>query len=498
MTVLSPPAPAAASASPAPAPTPAPATGPRKLTLRNYLAYAAGDAANNLTFTMAGMFLILYYTNVVGVEGAVIGTMFLVVRFIDAVTDLVVGRLVDAKKPGRLGKFRPFILFFSLPLLVGSMAIYSAKTFFPDISGNAAVAYMYITYILMGSIFYTLVNIPYGSMAPALTQNPVERGKLAAFRGYGAAIAILGLAFIISPQIRANIQDPVALQQSLFITTAAFVVVGLGLYAFLVFNTKEQVARPAAPVSLRDSVKTLTSNKPLLWLSSGAVLYLTGMTALSTLGSYVAIYVQGDAQFIAWNILAQTLALFVVGPIVPLIVRTIGKRAGYVILGSVTLVGAAVLAFAPLSTTPLLGLVAFFFIGLGLQGVNTLMWALEADTVEYGEWKTGNRTEGTTYAVFSFTRKMGQALGGFVGGFALTWAGFSAATASQGAAQAPGVAENIQLLAGALIGGFALLSVLVMVFYPLTDAKFREIVADIAARRAERDALEQIEAAENA
>lgn len=94
---------------PATAPVPAPVAAParRTLTLRNYLAYAAGDAANNLSFTMAGMFLLLYYTNVVGVEGAVVGTMFLVVRFIDGFTDLIGGRIIDAKKPGRMGKFLP-------------------------------------------------------------------------------------------------------------------------------------------------------------------------------------------------------------------------------------------------------------------------------------------------------------------------------------------------------------------------------------------------------
>ncbi|RPF28929.1 glycoside-pentoside-hexuronide (GPH):cation symporter [Georgenia muralis] len=464
-----------------------PATGvltPRKLTTRNYLAYAAGDAANNLSFTMAGFFLILYYTNVVGIEGGVVGTMFLVVRFVDAFTDLFAGRAVDAKKPGKLGKFRPFVLWFSLPLLLTSMAIYSAKTFFPDISGAAAVAYMYITYLLMGSVFYTLVNIAYGSMAPAITQNPLERGKLAAFRGYGASIAILGLAFAIAPQIRANVGNPEALQRSLFLTTAAFVVIGMALYLFLVFNTREQVARPTSPVSMKDSLRTLTTNKPLLWLSLGAVLFLTAVTALSTLGSYIAIYVQQDAQFIAWNILAQTLAILVVGPLIPVIVRTIGKRAGYVSFSAVTIVGAAVLAFSPLGDVPLLGPVAFLLMGLGINGVNTLMWALEADTVEYGEWRTGNRTEGTTYAAFSFTRKMGQALGGFVGGFALTWAGFSAARAAGGETQEEGVAEAIQLWAGGIVATFALLSLLVMVFYPLTEAKFREITADIAARRA--------------
>ncbi|MCK6211198.1 glycoside-pentoside-hexuronide (GPH):cation symporter [Georgenia sp. EYE_87] len=457
---------------------------PRKLTVRNYLAYAAGDAANNLSFTMASFFLILYYTNVVGIEGAVVGTMFLVVRFVDAFTDLIAGRLVDAKRPGKLGKFRPFILWFSLPLLLASMAIYSARTFFPEISGGAAVAYMYATYLLMGSVFYTLVNIAYGSMAPALTQDPVERSRLAVFRGYGAALAILGLAFAIAPQIRANVDNPVALQRSLFLTTAAFVVIGMVLYLFLVSSTREQVARPATPVSLRDSLRTLTTNKPLMWLSLGAVLFLTAVTALSTLGSYIAIYVQQNAQYIAWNILAQTIAILVVGPLIPTLVRTIGKRSGFVIFGVAVIVGAAVLAFSPLSSVPLLGPVAFFLMGLGINGANTLTWALEADTVEYGEWRTGNRTEGTTYAVFSFTRKMGQAIGGFVGGFALTWAGFSAARASASEPQEPGVAENIQLWTGGIIAGFALLSISVMFFYPLTEAKFREITAEIASRRA--------------
>jgi glucuronide carrier protein len=464
---------------------PAPhAPGQRKLGLKNYLAYAAGDAANNLSFFMASMFLTLYYTNVVGVEGAVIGTMFLVVRFVDAFTDLAVGRAVDAKKPGRFGKFRPFILLFSLPLLLSSMTIYSAKWFFPDLSGGAAVVYMYVTYLLMGSVFYTLVNIPYGSMAPAMTQVPLERSKLATFRMYGAALSILGIAFLVAPQIRGNAENPEALQRSLFLTTAAFVVVGVALYLFTAWGTTEQVPRPAAPVSLRDSLRTLVTNKPLLWLSAGSLIFLTGFTALSTLGTYIAIYVQQDAQFIAWNTLAQTLALFAVGPLIPTVVRTIGKRGGYLLFGLVTLLGAVVLAFGPLATVPMLGLVVFFVSGVGIYGVNTLMWALEADTVEYGEWRTGNRTEGTTYAAFSFTRKMGQALGGFLGGLALTWAGFSAAQASSGQAQADGVADSIQLLAGGILGVMAVLSVAVMTFYPLTEGRFREISAEIAVRRA--------------
>ncbi|MGM0385917.1 MAG: MFS transporter, partial [Actinomycetota bacterium] len=137
------------------------------LTMKNYLAYAAGDAANNVSFTMAGMFLILYYTNVVGIEGGVIGTMFLVLRFIDAFTDVFMGRLIDMKQPSKLGKFRPIILWFSVPLLASSWLLYAAKWIMPDASTTAYTIYMYVFYILMGSVFYTAVNIAYGSMAPS-------------------------------------------------------------------------------------------------------------------------------------------------------------------------------------------------------------------------------------------------------------------------------------------------------------------------------------------
>ena len=131
--------------------------------------------------------------------------------------------------------------------------------------------------------------------------------------------------------------------------------------------------------------------------------------------------------------------------------------------------------------------------GIGLGGVNTLMWALEADTVEYGEWKTGIRTEGTTYALFSFTRKMGQAIGGAAGAYALGIVAFNSQWAKDGTPQAPETVAGIQL--GGLVAGFIVLSLVIMWFYPLTDKVFRQIVGEIAARRAER-ALTESDASE--
>lgn len=464
----------------------APAVTAQPLTTKNYIAYAAGDAANNVSFTMAGMFLILYYTNVVGIEGGVIGTMFLVLRFIDAITDVFMGRIIDMKKPGRLGKFRPIILWFSVPLLVSSWLLYAAKWIMPDASTTAYTIYMYAFYILMGSVFYTAVNIAYGSMAPSLTQVPTERAKLASFRMYGAALMILTLSWVIAPQIRANVGNADALQNSIAISVGILSIIGAGLYLFTVWGTKEQVARDPRPVTMKESFGSLAVNSPLQVLSVAAVFFLLGTTVMSTLGAYIAIYVQNDANYIAINQTAQVAALFLVGPIIPVLVRTMGKRLGYIVLASFMYLGALILWLAPLGTYPWLGSLAFFVMGIAMFGVNTLMWALEADCVEFGEWKIGQRTEGTTYAVFSFTRKMGQALGGFVGGWALGWAGFVAADVAAGGEVTGEVAGNIRMWAAIFLIGSTLLTQLAMFFYPLTEKKYLEIVGEIAARRAAR------------
>jgi glucuronide carrier protein len=467
------------------------ARGPKKLGIKQYSGYAAGDAANNLAFSMAGSFMLLYYTNVVGLEAAPLGTMFLLIRFWDALADLAVGRAVDGKKPGRLGKFRPFILYFSLPLLLSSMAIYSANTFFPGMSTTQALIYAYITYAVMGTL-YSLVNIPYGSIAPAMTQIPTERAKLASWRVYGSNITILMLSFVVAPQIKRFTGDPDGLQRSLFITTGLFVVFGMALYLYTVVTVKEQVHRDVAAPSLAQSLSTIRHNKPLLWLCGGSLMFLTGLTALSTLAPYYAIYVQEDAQYIAWNALAQAAGTFLVAAFIPLIVRRIGKKNGYVSLGVVGVAAGVLLAFAPPSV-PLLGTLGFLLMGIGTGGVNTLMWALEGDTVEYGEWKTGVRTEGSTYALFSFTRKMGQALGGAAGAYVLGWVAFNSQAAKSGVAQSESTLEGIRLWTGGVVGSFILVSVFVMLLYPLTEKVFSDIVGQIAARRADRDARTEVE-----
>jgi glucuronide carrier protein len=450
----------------------------KKLGFTQYLGYASGDAANNLAFSMSSLFLLLYYTDVADISAAAVGTMFLVVRFWDAMTDLVAGRLVDRAQT-RWGKFRPFILFGALPLLLMSVAVFSIPT---SLHGTgSALVWAYVTYALLGFL-YSLVNIPYGSLAAAMTQVPGERAKLASWRVYGSNLTILMLAFVVAPQIKGSSD----LQRSLTITTLVFVVVGAALYLLTFLTAKEQVQRDVPKVSIRQSFATFKTNRPLIMLCFSSLLFLTGMIAASTVGAFYARDVLGNATLFIYMTLVQTAGTFVVAAFVPTIVRTLGKKNGYLILGVVAIVAGVGITLAP-AGVPAVALIFFFLLGVGVGGVNTLMWALEADTVEYGEWKTGVRTEGTTYALFSFTRKMGQALGGAAAAYTIGLGGY---LAGKGVVQTDSAKTAVKVAAGVLPAGFIVLALAVMFFYPLTERVFRNVVAEVATRRAQHVAAE--------
>ncbi|HET8601418.1 MAG TPA: glucuronide transporter [Segeticoccus sp.] len=436
------------------------------------IGYGSGDAANNLAFSITAIFLLVYYTDVAGISAAAAATMFLLVRIWDAFTDILAGRIVD-KTHTRWGKFRPFLLFGSVPLMVLTFLTFHV----PDWSHGGKVAYAYVTYGLLG-LAYSFVNIPYGSLATAMTQQPRERAKLASARGIGAGAIILVLVLAISPQLSGNAQN---LQRTFSIITGAFVILGIALYLFAFFTSRENVERDVAQVSFKETLASLRHNAPLLRLCLSTVSYLVGMFAFNTIGIYYARDVLGNASlFIPLTVLG-TGVMFVVAPIAPKIVATLGKRTGYQVAAGFSVIGGIGVFLAPASH-PAVALVSWTIAGIGLALVNTLMWALEADTVEYGEWKSGVRTEGATYAIFSFTRKCGQALGGSAAGYALALGGYHA----DAAVQSGSTLTAIRVAAGLLPAGFALLAALIMFTYPLTESRFATMVEEVRLRRGQQ------------
>src|SRR5919112_2618030 len=455
-----------------------------KLSVKSIIGYGAGDAANNLAFTLGTTFLLLYYTDVVGLPAAAIGTMFLVVRLWDAFADLFAGRVVD-RTMTRMGKFRPFILFGAVPLLVMSVLTFAVPKGW---AGGAQLLYAYLTYAVLGLI-YSMVNVPYGSLASAMTQLSRERAKLATARGLGAASAGLLLTFIIAPQIQdisRNKALPAAvraeqLQSVFFTTTVLFVAIGFALYLLTYKWCREVVVRVQPRVTVRDTFRTLRTNKPLGILCGSSFFYLIGLFAVGGATAYYAIYVLGDARYIIWMTLVTVAVQFAAAPFIPRLVARFGKKNLYQYCGFFTVAGGIALFLTP-AGLPLLALVCVAVKGFGVQLINTLMFALEADTVEYGEWKTGQRTEGATYAIFSFTRKITQSIGGVPGAFALALGGY---ITTLGPGQVPPDSAILAIKAslGLVPAAAALLAMLVFVRYPLTEKRYGDIVRETNTRK---------------
>ena len=263
--------------------------------------------------------------------------------------------------------------------------------------------------------------------------------------------------------------------------TIVFAVVGYALYLFCFASCKEQVFHEAKPVTVKETVATVRQNRPLLILCVSNLVFLTGVFGLQASQAYYAAYILGNSTELIWMVLATSLATFVAVPVVPSFVARIGKKNTFLI-GAAGLIVMGVWIFFMPASLPIV-IVSFFVFGLFQNLSMSLLFAFEADAVEYGEYKTGKRTEGATYAIYSFFRKVSQAVAGAVAGYALAIGGFMA--------KAPEQPDSALSQSAGLVGLgpaiFALLGAFIFLAYPLTDTRFREIVRELHARHGIKD-----------
>jgi glucuronide carrier protein len=306
---------------------------------------------------------------------------------------------------------------------------------------------------------------------------PDERSRLSSFRVVFTSLTILLLAVVVSPQI----ENADNLQRSLTITTIVFAVIGLALYLWCFATTREAVEREEKSASVRETAAMMRRNRPLVLLCASSLLFLTGLFSIQTVGVYYARDVLGNADLYIVMTLVQTVGMIAAAVVVPKAVDAVGKRRAYIVAGVIGAAAGVAVALAP-GSTPAIGIAAFGVLGLGLGAINTLIFALQPDTVEYGEWKSGVRAEGGSYSVLSFTRKAGQGVGGAAAAWTIGIGGYVSGAASQSDA----ALTSIRVAAGALPAVTVMAAAGVMLAYPLTEKAVREMVGELAERRARR------------
>ena len=252
------------------------------------------------------------------------------------------------------------------------------------------------------------------------------------------------------------------------------------LYLICFRNTRESVKRGATQISLRRTFRMLRQNRPLIVLCLAAFFLLASMFTMNAVALYYARHILGNAGWYTLLMLAQTIGTVIVASLVPGITTRFGKRNGYLGAAVVT-IAAFVLIYLVPDGNLAFGLVGWFLFGVGTGGTNALMFSMQADTVDYGEWRTGVRSEGGSYSILSFIRKCGQGLGGWAGAAVIGAYGYVAQADVQDAPAQTG----IRLATGALPAVLAVLAAVVILGYNLTSDQHREIIRELHARRSE-------------
>lgn len=453
--------------------------------LKDKIGYMFGDFGNDFTFMFSSTFLMVFYMKVLGISAGAVGTLFLVARFVDAFTDVTMGRIVDTCKPGRDGKFKRCIRIMAGPVALASFLMYQSAL--ADASMTVKMIYMYATYILWGSICYTGINIPYGSMASAITDVPEERTALSTFRSIGATLAqlIIGVG---GPMIiyvtDANGVQVIRNDGKIFpVVAGIFSICAIICYFICYKCTTERIKIEPDPnaekISLAKTFGAIFSNRALLGIVGAAIFLLLSSLMMSSVNTYLYADYFGNVKALSSYNMITMLCSLLMATITGITVKKFGKRESAAAATVFTGVVFLILGFMNVKNAWLFVVLAAVGF-LGVSYFNLIIWANIIDVIDDVEVRTGKREDGTVYAVYSFARKVGQALAGGLGGYALGLIGYVSTAKTQSAEVLSGLYKLATVVPGIL---FLCVALMLIFVYPLSKKKVEANVEYLRIKR---------------
>lgn len=446
------------------------------LQLREKVAYGIGDLGYNFLLNCSTLYLLIFLTDIAGIPAAWAGVVFLVSKFFTACTDLVTGTVLDNRSGiGPRGKFRPFLLWTALPLLLLNTLMFIN---FP-LPVALKTALFTCCFMLFGA-FYSFGNASYGAMVPALTKQIQDRAELAAWRQGGANTGLLLCSVGFMPLVLLFDNPQTGYASAVLIYSAIGVLAVLYCYARLrerhIIRPAERPAQHSGFATFRANARAIFRNRPLGVLALANLLTLAAFNTKLIVQVFYAQYVIGDVSMIAYMSFISIGCIYLGVLLVPSVVRRFGKIPVY--LGGIAIWFCGDLLNYVYGDSAVRYIL---FTSLALWGsafVNSLNWAFVSDTVEYGEWKTGVRTEGLVYCSLTFCRKCSAALAGLIPGLVLAWSGY-VPNVAQTATTKAGIANLMFIYPASALLCAALL---MLCFYPLNEQRYQHIIAELAER----------------
>jgi GPH family glycoside/pentoside/hexuronide:cation symporter len=448
----------------------------QRLRFREKLGYGLGDTASNFFFQVFNIFLLYYYTDVFGIEPALVGVMFIVTKVVDAVSDPVVGLIADRTNT-RWGKFRPYLLWGAIPYGLFGYAMFAG----PELSDSGKLIYAYATYTLM-MLAYTFINIPYSALMGVMSSSSLERTSIASYRFVCAFSAAWLVGTFVTPlkTILGGGDEALGFRLTMMI----FAVISIALFWVTFATTRERVKPLQDKPSLKLDFKAMLGNGPWMALFFAAIFTLMNVAVRNGAIMYYFKYYVGDDGTPIFLIFDKTAVFMSLGLFVMIagiactkaLASRFDKRNLLIVLSLLNALALAAFFVIPPDQYWLMVLVNA--VGTFIVGPTpALVWAMYADTADYGEWKSGRRTTGLVFSALQFAQKLGLAVGAGLSGIILSLFGFVA-----NEAQSDLSITGIRLMFSIFPAALALSGVIAIYFYPLKDKKMKEIEAELNQR----------------
>lgn len=428
-----------------------------KLSLREKLGYGVGDTASHFVWDMVGFWILIFYTDTFGISAAAAGTIMLIARAWDMVSDPLMGIIADRTKT-RWGKFRPYILWMALPYSILAVLTFST----PDFGPTGKILYAAITYFLLMTV-YTAINLPYSSLGAVMTANSYERAGLNSYRfifAFAGQLIVSGAALSLALFFGKGDQA-----KGYQLTLILFATISFILFMITFRSTRERVHPPKGQKeNLKEDFRNLFKNRPwVILLFVGIISFI--MFAMQNLSvAYYFKYYIGDAMGVQLFNVIGTIALIVTIPFSKPLAKRFGKRN--VFLASSILSG----IFFMLLYIPGVGDIKLIYLfnilaKMAYAPAVPLLWTMLADTADYSEWTTGRRSTGLVFSAATFAQKAGWGIGGALAGWLLAIFKF-----------APNVEQSDTAITGiklmvSIIPGILYMSCAILLFFYSIDHK---------------------------
>lgn len=461
-----------------------------KLRLTEKLSYGFGDLASCLYWQTFMVYLTYFYTDVFGIAAAAAGAMLGLSRSVDAFFDPVMGMIGD-RTSTRWGKFRPFLIWLCVPFAVAGVLTFTV----PSLAEGGKLIWAWVTYNAL-MLLYTAINIPYTAMLGVLTPNPNERTSLSSIKFVGAFLGGIIISFCLLPGVKALSNGHEARGWQL-----AFMIIGtiaVGCFLLTFFGTRERVSPPPEQkTSVARDLGDLFTNVPWLVLLATTITFILYVAARSSVTvHYFKYYVGtqtvslpawlpkvggtqewGFESLVSWFNGTGQIASLVGVILLPFYAERAGKKVAFVSLFVIAILCTS--AFYLLKPTQLGLIYGLNLIGSATGGpLSALIWAMYADAADYSEWRKGRRATGLVFSASIFSQKQGWAIGAWVSLGLMASVGF---VANQ--AQTPETLRGLILLMSVVPAALGIVSIIIVLFYPLNEKRVAEIAVALKARR---------------